>query len=477
VTSVPFDVAAAELHNARRIDGETLTRPGLQTITTVTAGSVYCGGFTLESPFSSEVVHYVFEQNTTTLDVVVRVLTEECFELFNMDIGLCPPDPVISCAVVNNQLMLNSPGFPCPYYGLIGGGLIPAVKVESENPDTGALDIPPGHVTSWGGRIVIATANSILISAPNAGSPDIRTFIPENVIPFPGTVYDLFQGPDGALYVFTSVDVYVVPVDTLAQAQIAQGFISSIPGVNTSSPRNACTSTGSILALGEDGLLFVTTGGVERVDLAPYEGKRFYTPAVESDDYRLDGEIFPTATGAVISFGARGFLLEVDLRNAFRSYTWLTSTKVQLVSVLTSRDGDSLFLLRDRLVMSAGNFDFDGGAVRGVACGRISVPADSSVTTRTVTVSTDAVGANALAYMGGSSASAAVPTLGVDAVIGTATWSATAKYYGRERRTVQLPINTRTADVQCEMGVDAGNRRIDTGDLEVRGQGRARRSR
>lgn len=478
-SNVSFDIASSELHNVVVIDGETRTRRGLRLVGSVTTDRVFVGSFSVESPFSSEVWHYLFEQVSLSLEVFVRVVTEEQGLLFSMSLGVCPADPVVTYAVVNNQLMVNSPSFPCPYYGLIGGGLIPAVKTESDNPETGALDLPPGGCCAWGGRVVIWTANQLLVNAFNAGSPDIRTFIAPNVIPFPGTIYDAFVGPDGALYVFTSADAYVVPVDVISQAQIAQGFIATIPGVCTSAPRNACASSGSVLALSEDGLLFVTLANQERVDLAPYEGKRFFTPAVEVDDYRRGCAMLPTATGVVIGFGSRGYWLDVDLRNGYRSYTWFTGqpTRASLAGTLRSRDGATLYVTRSEIFMLAGNVDEGDVLVTGVACGRIDIPADASLTARFITVATDAVGADTLAYMGGVSSTLAAPTIGVDTVIGTALWGASTSLYGRDKRTVAHGITTRTADVQAELGVRAGDRRVYFGDIEVRGQGRQRRTR
>lgn len=471
-----IDVDSFEQHNVIRKDGRMRTRTGLHLLATPTAGTEYVGGFSLESPFSSEVYHYVFEQSTTTRAVTARVVTEEFFEVANLPIGVTAARPVITYGVANNQLIINSPSFSGPLYGLIGGGLVQAVKTESDNPETRALDLPPGHVTSWGGRIAIAAANSVLVSD---GRLDPRTFTSAGELSFPGVVYDLFVGPDGALYVVTSADIYVVPADALALPMLSQSFIATIPGVYTSRPRNACAAAGAVLALGRDGLVFVTRSSQERVDLSPYEGKRYWTPSVQVEDYR-QCTMFPATNGVVIGFGERRVWLDVDLRTGSRSYTWASFASPELAGVLRSREGDTLYLCRDQILARAGNVDqilVGTVDIRGVACGRIDVPADTSLPLRSVTVATDAVGQGTVSYIAGVASSVAVPSGPSDIIIGTTPWLNAPTYYGRDKRTVEHAVTTRTTDIQIEIGVEGGDRILDLGDLEPRGQGRTRRSR
>lgn len=240
-------------------------RPSLQTLKTPTASTAYVAAFSIESPTTTEVFHYLFEQAAGGT-VTLRVTTEEFVELFNQALGIMPPAPVVTWGISLNQVMINSPSFSAPLYGIVGGGLVTATKTESSfassNPETQALTIPPGHIASFGDRLPIAQAHVLYFNDP---TNDVRTYVGSNAIAFPGQIYDLFTGPDGALYLFTSQDAYVIPADALGHGQLIVPFISTIPGVGTSRPRNAATSNGVVACLSRRGLVMVD-GDREQID-------------------------------------------------------------------------------------------------------------------------------------------------------------------------------------------------------------------
>jgi hypothetical protein len=104
-----IDISNAELHNIVKRKGGLEVRKGLAYAAGVTFGSKYVGGFSVESPFTAEVWHYLFEQNTTTLETTMRVYTEDFLEMFTQPLGALDANPVITHAVYNNQIMVRMP--------------------------------------------------------------------------------------------------------------------------------------------------------------------------------------------------------------------------------------------------------------------------------------------------------------------------------------------------------------------------------
>jgi hypothetical protein len=475
-----LDPKTAELHNLDVRDGRIAVRAGFASHATPQGSDVFVAGFTVENPRTTEPWHYLFEQNATTGVMTLRVYTEEFTQVFSMGLGTLAIDPVITWGVVNNQLFINSPSFSVPLYGVVGSGLIPALKTPTKTPELTALDLPSGHSCSWKNRWVIAAGNNLFI---NNGALDPRTFVSQNAISLPGEIYDVFEGPDGALYVFTSRDAYALPADALSQAQLSIGFIDTIPGVQTSRPRNAVACAGMILALGGDGLSIVTRTSQTRLDVTPYEGPRARSAAIEVQDYRVEGQLFATSNGALVSVAGAStpFVLNVDTRGAFRSYQWSrVANPLRVVGTLRTRDGATLYVTRARILESIGTVDPDGLAVEGVACVRMPGKANEARGLRFLTISTDTAGQTTRAFSAGVSSSLASPTLQRDAIIDIALWSASATqpYASRTARTVRHPFpGERQYDVLVEMSIDGALRTLGIGDVEYVGQAPQRRSR
>lgn len=473
------DVSTWEMHNVIKRGDQLRTRKGLVSIGLPTSGTQYVAGFTVESPFTTEPWHYLFEQDSNTGLVTLRVLTEELVEMFNDALGFMQPNPVITYAVGSNQILINSPSFSTPRYGLVGGGLIPAVKTASINPTTTALDIPAGHICTFGDRAPIAQGNVVFFNdPPSASSSDPRTYVAGNVLPLPGSVYDMMQGPDGALYIFTSKDVYVMPQDALGKGQLVAGFVSAIPGVNTSRPHNAISCAAGVVALTKDAVVVLNSAGIVRqIDIAPYKGKRSFSRYVEQDDLRLSGELYPTPDGFIVGFrGQRGHFIEVNTRLGYQSYVWSQTSSFNIVGTLRSRDGAVLYVFQDRIVMCAGNADYDAATIRGVLCGRVLIPPNNQPVTRRISVASSSIGSLVGSYVAGQPNTSTVPALGRDTVIGTAKWGVSQPINGRETRTVRLSCYVRDTDPQIEAVYDGGDRRIEAEvDVEVTGQGKERR--
>jgi hypothetical protein len=460
-----------ELQNIVREGDALRTRAGLQSVKTPTSGTAFVGSFTIESPNTTEPWHYLVEQSTTTGVCMLRVFTEEFFELYNVDLGPMQQSPVITYGVQLNQIMINSPSFAGAQYGLVGGGVVTATKAASIDPGTTALDIPVGHVAAFGDRLPIAVGSLMYHNDPGI---DPRTYVAENVVAFAGSIYDHMQGLDGGHYVFTSAGVYVMAADALGQGQSVTGFISRVPGLETTRSRNAAASNGQIGVMQKDGIQIING---PHIPIVRSRARRYWARVVDVEDLRVSGQIFGTPRGFVVGFNSRrGFFLDVDLKT--QSFSWVTSTSsaLNVVGTLRSRDGELLVVLRDRVVLPYGNADFDSATVQGIAAGRLDLPEDQRVVVRRVTVSASNVGQTVGAAVNGNIATATSPTKSTDTIIGTSTWSASAKISGRVTRTARLSVVAPATDPHIEVRVDGADRRVEPFiDVEITGQRRGRR--
>lgn len=469
---IPLD--GFELHNLVRTPDGIRTRKGLVSVKTPTASTTYVAGFTVESPNTTEPWHYLFEQDDAAGAVTLRVYTEEFVELYSFSLGVMQRDPVITCGTAQKQLMINSPSFSAPVYGVIGGGVITAQKTDSTNEDTTALDIPAGHICSFGDRLAIAGGDTVYFNDPGL---DPRSFVVENATDFgAGAIYDIFQGPDGALYVFCSGGAFSLAADALGQGQDVRGFISRIAGVEVSRPRNAVASAGRVVVLRRDGVQVL---GGPKIPIGIRGGRRYLSRVTDADDLRLAGELFAVPGGVLVGFrGRRGFWAHVDLASETVSFVTGQSTSFNVVGTLRSRDGDPLMVLNNRIVVMAGRADFDSKAVMGIARGRIEVPENDRPTIRRVTIAAGNVGQETSAAIDGVPASVTKTTLArtADTVIGTSLWSASRTLAGRNTRTTRHSFAVKATAPWVELRIDGGDVPVDvTADVEITGQGRDRR--
>lgn len=470
-----------EWHNLVRRNGEIFVRPALKEVFSVVSSSSLVGGFTVESPNTTEPWHYTFTQ-TATGDTSLRVSNEEFGQVFAVALGTLPIRPIITYAVVNRQLMINSPSFSQPLYGFVGGGLIPAFKTASQNPDTTAIDIPTGHIASFGDRMVIAQGSTIYFNDPGI---DPRTFTAQNTIAAPGTIYDMFQGPDGALYVFTSGEAMVIPQDALGKGQTVSGFVSTIPGLDVLHPRNAAVSNGVVAVLSRNGVVLVNRG-MKHIPLKTYRGRRALSVPIEYTDARESGEIFATPDGFIVGFRQSGYFFDVNLKQDFTSCVYMESTTstpvapvfpLSLCGVLTSRSGDALLVCDSKVLMSLPGFrrDIDLYAVRGTACGYVGNPKEASGVVRHITASSDGTSGTVAIQTGGATSSKTVTTSTGDIVVGTSTWSASGTLEGRNLRSVRAEFSYRASQYPIEIRASPGGARLSASiDVQIIGQGRGR---
>lgn len=479
------DLRTFELHNIlRQRDGSLRVRRAMLFTKSPSGGTLFVGGFTVESPTTTEPWHYLLEQSTTTGIVTLRAFTEEFFEVWNLELGMMPSDPVFSVAVANNQMMINSPSLPAPLYGIPGGGMVQAVKTASINTGTTALDLPAGHIASFNDRTVIAAGAVAFFNDPpfRSNGFDPRTFVAENAVPLPGTIYDIFQATDGAFYIFTSAGVFALPVDATGQGQTISGFLERIPGIDVSRPRNAAATNGAVAVLQKQHVQII---GGPRIELATFKGRRYFSLPVEVDDLRLTAEIFGVRGGFVVAFrGKRAHFALIDLES--KSVSWIYSgvpgTAAQatsVVGVLRSRDGEPLFICREGVLdlFTGGTaFDFNNGVTPfyGVACGRIDMTGQRPVVRRVVSGS-GACGTAIGAAVSGAVVTSTTPALANEPILGTALWGASTPSPGRQTRTVRFNMAVHASDPHIELMFTGADREV-RADAEViiEGQGASR---
>jgi hypothetical protein len=469
-----------ELQNVvRASDGSFRTRRGFVSVKTPTSGTEYVAGFSIESPGTTEPWHYLFEQSTTTGVATLRVFTEEFLEVFSHSFGKIQQRPVISYAVANNQLMINSPSFSAPLYGLPGGGLITAVKTDSINPDTTALDIPSGHICSFGDRFPIAEGNALFFNdPPSANNVDPRSYVAQNVVALPGSIYDILQGPEGALYAFTSAGVYSLPSDALAQGQLVFGALSRIPGLETSRSLNAVSADGAVAVLQKDHVVLLPSG--KRIDLARRAGRRYYSQAIEIEDLRQFGELYARPGGFCIGFrGKRSFFIDVDAQTSTVSYM-TAGASMPLVGTLRSRDGGALHVFSNRVAVCYQRAKQDAFAstdIDGVLSGRVPMGGNSDPVIERVSLAADNIALTNAVFVSGKAKSSTTPTKTTDIIVGTTTWGG-ENYASKELRTTRHTVGVRTSEASIEVKITGGDRRfLPSLEAEVNGQEPTRRGR
>jgi hypothetical protein len=475
---VKLDISKFELQNMVVTATGLRTRKGLVSLKTPTATTTFVAAFSVRSPRTTDVWHYLFEQDAGNF-VTLRVFTEEFFELYSLALGVMQKQPVITWAEAYRQLMINSPAFGTPLYGLVGGGTqTVAKKTSSINDDTTALDIPPGHIAAFGDRFGIAFNDIAFFNdPPNANGFDPRTFVAQSFVQPGGAIYDMFQGPDRGFYFFTSTGAYTLPQDALGQGQSAQGFLGNIPGIRTARPRNARASVAGVGVLQRDHLLVLPN---ERVPLFSTGMRRTLSAILEVEDLRQFGELFPNPHGFYVGFrGTRGVFADVDLVQ--KSVSWVTDSggsALNLVGVLETRDNVPLPVTTSNVLAfhTRGSTDpWSGSSMNGIAIGPIPVAADDAPVIRRVTVAADNVGEGVSCAVDGDTDGDTTPTKAADNIIGTDTWGS-KPLVGRATRSTRLSVRVRSTSPTLEVQVVGADRAVNASvDVELAGQGRKRR--
>jgi hypothetical protein len=448
------DISKFEMHNILRRNGGLQSREALFSHTDVT-NAVW--GCSIESANTSEVWHYILTRSSTTSDGTITVYTEEFVSVCSINIGKIIESPDVTFATSDNQIMINSPHFAWPVYGIVGGGLRRSVKVASINETTSVIDVPNGLVIEFGGRFVIAQGNILWFSDPGVTAKE--TFVAANSLPLGAKILDLMIGDLGALVVGTANGVRSIPADSVAQGQFQLSLVQEISPYQCRNHRNLVYSQGRLIGLGENGIVDVVPNATP-IPLITYNNARYYSKDVrEVDDFR-EGKIFPSQDyGAIVALN-KSFCC-VSIINGLMP-TWVTSSSnIALKSMLRTGEGKDLFLTDQNVLEFFGTAEFDSGSFNAVACGDVPLSAGISTLLRYVHTSADNVGSNQLCATGGAPRSKETPppTRALN-IIGTSAWSATNKYCEDELRARRADYSYRTNQMQIEVGVDRPNVRI-----------------
>lgn len=376
-----LDLDSGEFHNVvRSAEGRLVVRDKLRVI----SEDDYIFAFSVVAATTSEVWHYVFTRgNIPAPNTIYLSLYNDNFILQALvAVGtIVDPKAGISYAVNYNQVVVNSPGWSQPLWGFIGSTLIPAVKTESDQPDTPAISLFSGMVCSFADRTVWAYRNQIYINEPDT---DPRCITSSFALGTSGVVTDMFQSGDGGdLIIVTTDGLFIIPPDGLSGA-VLSGQVSRSSGYKSLNYRNVATSRGYTMALTRDGVMDVRSGTI--TPLTFYQRNRFITKPVgpgSAGDYRT-GQIWATDTGFAIStIGGDMCLLDMDANPA--TITWIyDESPIILVGVGRTRDGRIIYWDSDTVYVLYGT---DDSIVGGIACENIAAGSDSNlIREMTVTV-------------------------------------------------------------------------------------------
>lgn len=455
--------------------GELCVRPGLRRIFAVPSQRVLVGGFSVDNVFTGETWHYVFDvADTPPRALRVQILTEdfEVWQTLSLNVDMIPR--VVTYGVVEGQVLVGGPDFPT-LWGVIGGPLRLATKVESDNPATTALDVPRGLVSTFCNRFVIADGPSLFFSDPIAATGgDGRTFVAENQNQRPAAIYGVHEGAGGMLVVVTGAGSF-----GLDSSAAAVGVIGSngtdwrlLNHHAACSYVSSCVVRGRVFALSEDGWLPVDEEGIEEVNLTdPFQsraiGKRF-----SLEDYR-DCRMYGDDDGPIVASDALNAAHMASLSHKIGS--WWTSgyapADFTVRGLLREPGGGAAIICGNGVFRAAGSFDGDvalsSATAPSVVVGSLSGVIPSSPMAnrlvRCVSMSAEAIGTAYTAVRGDlESASLDADPDGI--TIGTDAWGTTSK------RWTATPFSTgsmnyggnATRDVGIEVGAEGPLTRIST---------------
>lgn len=358
--------------NAWRLPSlELCTRPGLRRIYTPDSGKILVGGFSVSNEFTGEVMHYVFDVSDTGSKALrLQILTEdfETFQILALNADVLPR--VITYAVVQGQIIIASPDFPT-LWGLVGSAMRIAIKVESDNPSTTAIDVPRGICTAWCNRVVIASGNSLFVSDPIAATGgDARTYVAENQNQRPGVCYGIHEGAGGMLVVVTSAGTY--GLDSAAAAVQIVGSNGTDWRILNHHRAYSFASTaavrGRVFALSQDGWLAVDTETNEDSQLSEGVMPRAFGPRISLEDYRTC-RMYSAGDGPLIASDLLNAVFRHDFSLEVSSW-WRSAhspTDFVLRGVLNEPGGREALVCGNGVFRAEGNFDGELALSSGVA--------------------------------------------------------------------------------------------------------------
>lgn len=453
----------------RRPTGELAVRPGLRRIQTPDAGRIFVAGFSIQNPYTLEVWHYTLDLKSDGTQLRIRIADEQftTFQTFSFGIDVDPRG--VSHAVVEGMIAVCSPDFPT-LFGLVGTGLVRAIKVTSDNPATTAIDVPQGICSAWCNRIVIASGPSLFVSDPVAVTGgDIRTFVAENQNNRPAPVFGIHEGAGGQLVVLTGAGVYGLDASAAAVGIVGSNGTDwrMLNHHQCYSFDSSCNVRGRIYALTKRGYMLVDIeNNVEELLDDPMQA-RAYGPRIASVDYRTS-RMIGADDGPLVALGDACSVH--DLAQQLRSWwTQPIAATFRVRGILRDVDGNPLLLCEDGVYIVDGNFDgnqaLGAGTTsqpNGILHGEVPGAPSDNRTVREVQVSAALGGVGSIVAAVRGDPQTATPVADARAyVIGTNTWADTgliAEPAPMASRRLQFNLNS--DDVGIEVGAQYANTRL-----------------
>lgn len=424
---------------ARRASGEVAVRPGLRRMATPTAGRRWVGGFSVVSPWSLEVWHYVADVDTAGAGLIVRILDEDFVQWQAFTTGVDAIPRGFSHAVVEGELLIGSPDMPT-LYGLVGSGIGLAAKVASVNPSTTALAIPRGVVTHWNNRAVLCDgANMYVSDGVSITTGTVRTFVGQNINQRPGVIFGVHEGAGGLMVVVTSAGVYGLDGAAAAVAIVGNSGTDwrMLHHAQAFSYDSSCVVRGRVYALTSRGYALVDVENDREELLDEPLCPRRFGARISSLDWRT-ARMLPGDDGPLVAAADQLSVHDLASPSPMRSW-WSCGVNAtwRVRGVLRDVDGGVMLLAEDGIYAIGGNVD--GGQLlsseaatqpKGIFCGEIPASPAESPTARDVQASAALGGVgNIVISVRGDTGMVAAPTPAADnrsLVIGTSSWGGVA---------------------------------------------------
>lgn len=357
--TIPVDLSRGEAYNlAKNPEGNWISRPALKNIATITTGGESGGSVCVYacSVYSNAGVlyNYVFVLTTSKI-LQCRIYDSNWILQSNANLQVSQIDasaPVYHAQTPYNQIVFSSPGWTATLWCHVGSHPQVAQKQESINPDTPALPIPAGIVSSFGDRVVYCKDNGAYISSPGA---ECRTIVANNAVFVAGTICDAFENASGDFVIVSTAETRVLSQEGLVSAAF-DGKSDKIKTYTGLRNRNATSTKHGSFGLSKQGIVNLDTG--EQIQLAKYRRYKKISPIIGAglhQDYRSQGRIFPYSAGVIVSLGANKPIQIVNFDDKFVSAWDDTQTSGELVGVLHLEDGTPVLAYKNKIFALYGN--------------------------------------------------------------------------------------------------------------------------
>ncbi len=496
-TTVNLDASGWSKRNLWRLpSGELAVRPGFRKLVDI-AGSLRIispGAFTVrDEATGGQVTHYYLaplDGSSSKLAPRLFMADENFSTTFSIDINVNRLPRIITHAVVGDQMLITGPDIPS-YFALVGGGIVLATSVASDDTTTTALtQFPTGICTSWvGSRAVIGNGRLAFVSDPvtaDGGSP--RTFVGENVMVLPGIIYGIHETGDGMLVCVTDQGCYGLDASAAAVGLIGEGAADwrLLNHHTVSAYGTSCVVRGRVYALSRRGFMVVDTENDAEVILnEPMMSYAIGAGRYAVEDFRTC-RILPGENGPVIAVDALGAVVFTDFTQNPPIVSWWKTAdfaasppsygQSSLVGIMRDIDNTPLYVGLHGIYRLEG--DFDGTQLissfsthhTGSLRGRVGNDSTKNARVRQMFTAASIGGGAPKSYaaFNGVMPTGVVPTTAADTgiVIGTDSWGTATKHYA-----VTPLSNTRfqfgtasppTNELGFEVGADSGLARLST---------------